>query len=63
MSQMRLGALEATLAGAAKSLRCPAITFHLRHYGLLEPDPSTIAGEGGLRLVLTQRPELTFNYN
>jgi hypothetical protein len=57
---MRLGALEATLAGAAKSLRCPAIAFHLGHYLLLEPDPSTIAGEGGLRRAVMQRPELTF---
>ena len=46
---MRLGAFKATLAGAAKSLRCTAIGFHLRHYKLLRPDPCKIAGEGGPR--------------
>jgi hypothetical protein len=53
---MRLGALETALAGTAKSLRRPAIGFHLGHYLLLKPDPSTTAGEGGLRHALTQWP-------
>ncbi len=53
---MRLGALETALAGAAKSLRCTAIGFHLGHYLLLKPDPSTIAGEGGLRHAVMQWP-------
>jgi hypothetical protein len=32
VSQMRLGAFKAAFAGAAKTLRSPAITFHLGHY-------------------------------